>query len=96
MTCECYYCAGGAYDSQEVWQGIKECRCGHLLWHHHCDSGCDDGWIDAHEEDAINYSPGEEIRCRQCRGTGIVSWCPRCEESAIERYFAGVATACFC
>lgn len=41
--------------------------------------GCDDGYFDEYEDDAINYSPGECLtRCDTCNGTGIEMWCPSC------------------
>lgn len=40
---------------------------------------CENGWIDAYDNDPINYSEGEyETRCLVCSGTGIERWCPGC------------------
>ena len=40
---------------------------------------CDDGWIDEHEDDPINFAPGEEyVMCDECCGTGNVTWCTKC------------------
>jgi hypothetical protein len=45
-----------------------------------CDDwGCDEGWIDEHDDDPINFSPGEEFTmCRECLGTGVLRWCAGC------------------
>lgn len=41
--------------------------------------GCNDGFIDAHNDDPLNYSPGESYeKCGECHGTGIERWCPNC------------------
>lgn len=40
---------------------------------------CDEGQIDEHEEDPINYAPGEAYtECDECRGHGFLHWCPAC------------------
>lgn len=46
----------------------------------HCDAfPCDDGWCDEHEDDPINFGPGEEYTmCHECLGTGVVQWCAKC------------------
>ena len=44
--------------------------CGHL--------GCEDGYVDLYDEDPIYYQPGETETCSECRGTGVVVWCPNC------------------
>ncbi len=42
-------------------------------------TGCDDGYIDEYDDDAINFSPGQEFRvCEECRGRGFVRWCAKC------------------
>lgn len=60
----------------------NECpKCGASETHYrHCDTiGCEDGFIDEYETDAINFSPGESYEmCRECWGTGIQAWCPTC------------------
>lgn len=55
-------------------------KCGHSPLHSRtCNNWCDDGWFDEHDEDPINFSPGEEYsRCEECKGTGIERWCPSC------------------
>lgn len=41
--------------------------------------GCEDGYVDEHEDDAINYAPGEEYsECGECFGFGALHWCPAC------------------
>lgn len=45
---------------------------------------CEDGWIDEHEEDPINFAPGDsEYECRECHGTGWHRWCPACGKDVI-------------
>lgn len=40
---------------------------------------CEDGSIDEHHDDPINYGPGEEYStCSECHGHGIERWCPQC------------------
>lgn len=56
-------------------------KCKHVPthWRHCTEPYCEDGYIDEYEEDAINFSPGEEYRrCEECHGTGINWWCPSC------------------
>lgn len=41
--------------------------------------GCNDGYFDEHDDDPINYAPGEELTpCDECHGTEIVRWCSKC------------------
>lgn len=40
--------------------------------------GCDDGWVDRHNEDPGWYDEDEPERCGECYGTGIERWCPKC------------------
>jgi hypothetical protein len=56
-------------------------KCGHSPTHsRYCTAlYCDDGYVDEYEEDAINFSPGEEFSlCDECHGSGIEWWCPSC------------------
>lgn len=56
-------------------------KCGHHTTRSRtCDEvGCDDGYIDEHDEDPINFAPGQAYEvCQECRGTGHVRWCPKC------------------
>jgi hypothetical protein len=55
-------------------------KCGQspVHWRRCCELGCDDGFIDEYDEDPINCSPGELVRCESCHGTGIERWCPKC------------------
>lgn len=40
---------------------------------------CDDGYCDEHDDDPINFGPGEEFTmCRECYGTGHLRWCSKC------------------
>ena len=58
----------------------NECpKCGHSPTHYRDCDHCEDGFIDQWENDPINYLPGESlIRCEECCGSGVVSWCPEC------------------
>jgi len=56
-------------------------KCGQHPTHTRCCDNllCEDGWVDEHEEDAVNFAPGEEyLICTECRGTGRLRWCPKC------------------
>ena len=54
-------------------------RCGDLMNSELCNAvGCDDGWIDLYEDDPTWYYPGDVARCRECHGTGYITWCPNC------------------
>ena len=54
-------------------------RWGTLRFRDCTEFNCEDGFIDEHEDDPINYAPGEEFStCQECRGTGIVRWCSGC------------------
>jgi hypothetical protein len=54
--------------------------CGHHATRsQHCtDFGCDEGFVDAYEDDQINESPGTWVPCPVCCGHGIIIWCPKC------------------
>lgn len=56
-------------------------RCGEqeLRWRD-CDQiGCEDGFIDEHDDDPVNFAPGEEsYMCEECFGTGSQKWCSKC------------------
>lgn len=46
-------------------------RCGNF--------GCEEGFIDEHDDDPINFAPGEEfMECDECSGHGVERWCPKC------------------
>lgn len=53
-------------------------KCGHAPTHTRWCTGCDDGLIDEHEEDPVNYPPGSMYECPECCGTGTEKWCPKC------------------
>lgn len=59
-----------------------ECpHCGHELLRSRCcqNWACEDGMIDEHHDDPINYAPGSfEHICPDCCGTGIEIWCSGC------------------
>ena len=43
-----------------------------------CDQmGCEEGYIDVSEEDYLEEGTNY-IKCRECNGTGIQHWCPKC------------------
>lgn len=56
-------------------------KCGEdqVRWRH-CDVlDCDDGYIDEHHDDPVNFGPGElYTTCHECCGTGVVRWCAAC------------------
>lgn len=41
---------------------------------------CDEGYIDEHDEDPINFSvPFQDYkRCPECKGRGCYIWCEKC------------------
>lgn len=56
--------------------------CGHSPLHSRdCDViGCSEGYRDEYDDDPINF-PEEGVdlyKCDECKGTGIVRWCPSC------------------
>jgi len=55
-------------------------KCGHgQLRYRDCTNFCEDGMLDEADFDAINFMPGEEVYpCQECKGTGSVTWCPKC------------------
>jgi hypothetical protein len=55
-------------------------KCGHTPTHTRiCTQiGCNDGQVDAYEDDPVNAAPGEFFDCEQCLGTGEEHWCPNC------------------
>lgn len=68
-------------DDYEIETDLSCPKCGHDTLHSRdCTNlSCEDGYIDEYEDDPINFAPGEEERpCRECRGTGIERWCPKC------------------
>jgi predicted RNA-binding Zn-ribbon protein involved in translation (DUF1610 family) len=68
-------------DDYQITDEVQCPKCGNEITHYRtCQNfDCDDGYCDANEKDPINYMPGEIIyKCKQCNGTGIESWCPKC------------------
>ena len=55
-------------------------KCGNSITHYRECEHCDGGLIDAWEEDAINFSPGDSYSCSACKGDGRQTWCPKCGE----------------
>ena len=55
-------------------------RCGQCPTHSRdCPECGGEGYRDdLHEEDPLWYDPGETETCRECAGTGIQRWCPKC------------------
>lgn len=70
-------------DDYEIDYDVHCCKCGHSPLHNRgCTNWCEDGYIDESEDDPINFFPGEsEIRCPECKGTGVEWWCPSCGEN---------------
>lgn len=56
----------------------KKCG-GDLEWIDCWQHDCEDGWYDLHDEDPINYEPGDRARCNECDGNGGWSVCRACE-----------------
>lgn len=49
-----------------------------------CWNGCDDGWFDEYETDAINFAPGEEWRpCDICESEGGWLVCGSCNPDVV-------------
>ncbi len=56
-------------------------KCGeYKVMSRYCDAiNCDDGYCDEHDDDPINFGPGEEFTiCHECYGTGLLRWCSGC------------------
>ena len=51
------------------------CLCDYELEWEDCFVCCGDGVVDASEDDPLNYSPGEEVTCSECRGDGGSYYC---------------------
>lgn len=66
-------------------------KCNHSPLHSRdCTNWCEDGFFDEHDEDPVNFSPGEvELPCDECKGTGIERWCPNCGENLSGHQFPG-------
>lgn len=43
-----------------------------------CWAGCNEGWMDAYEEDPCFFDPGDLERCRECGGKGGWKVCGQC------------------
>lgn len=68
-------------DDVEICEGqCPKCKEWDGIRFRYCDViGCDDGYIDEHDSDPINFAMGEEyILCHECLGTGVVHWCSKC------------------
>lgn len=40
---------------------------------------CEMGMIDEHHDDPVNFAPGSFLEiCRDCYGTEVEIWCPKC------------------
>lgn len=70
-------------DDYDVEHEGKCPKCGHSPVHSRdCINWCDDGYCDEHDDDPINFAPGERlVECDECKGTGIERWCPSCGEN---------------
>lgn len=53
-------------------------ECGHSrVLERRCSSMCEEGFFDDSDEDYL--LPGTVMNeCDECRGTGVVRWCPEC------------------
>lgn len=58
--------------------------CGDPLFRTDCDNSmCIMGFVDLHDEDPINHSPGDYDDCPTCLGVGTVTWCPSCSYESL-------------
>lgn len=62
-----------AIGTDESWD-VCCARCGGSTEWDNCDR-CDDGYIDEHDDDPINFSPGEFVTCHVCHGHGGWNYC---------------------
>lgn len=71
--------------------------CGHYQdWQRCTVIGCDDGYVDEHDDDPVNYAEGEEYYpCPECRGRGGYWICtgPEHTEEQVAAYRAKVEAA---
>lgn len=74
-------------DDYEIDSDLSCPKCNHSPLHYRdCTNFCDDGFIDESDDDPINFFPGEcERPCSECKGTGVVWWCPNCGEDLTGR-----------
>ena len=59
-----------------------ECpKCHHTPLHSDRCQRCGDieGTEDLSDDDPVNYRQGTLVRCRECKGHGIIRWCPGCK-----------------
>lgn len=71
-------------DDYDIEDNVSCPKCGHSPLHSRSCASifCEGGFIDASEDDPINFAPGEcEHACPECRGTDIERWCPGCGEN---------------
>jgi hypothetical protein len=56
-------------------------KCGHSPVHYRdCINWCEEGYFDESDEDFL--LPGSSmVKCPECRGTGVETWCPHCGEN---------------
>lgn len=67
------------YEIDPADEACPHCGSDEIRWRHCEVIGCDDGYIDMHEyDDPLWFDEGETEMCRECRGTGVEQWCPKC------------------
>lgn len=52
-----------------------------------CWAGCQDGYLDAYEDDPINCDPGELEMCDECCGHGGWTVCGQCNINNVDAEF---------
>jgi hypothetical protein len=89
MNSECQGCGSFTSDLRDgccqECRGCDRCKCCSVsIEFHPCWTNCDEGFVDAYDEDPINESPGTLEVCRECRGNGghsVVRCLGDCDET---------------
>ncbi len=58
-------------------------KCGHSPTHYRdcTEFDCEEGLVEEFFDDIEIPGTGDIVTCRECKGTGIESWCPKCGEN---------------
>jgi hypothetical protein len=77
-------------DDYEIEYDLACPKCNHSPIHSRdCINWCNEGYMDEYDDDPIN-NPEEGVSlyaCRECKGTGIERWCPKCGENLSGHHF---------
>ena len=67
-------------DDYEVEYDLSCPDCGHspLLSRDCINLFCEDGYIEEFLDDVEIPGTGYEVKCQECKGTGVERWCPKC------------------